>query len=80
MEIKDISVIITTFKSENKIYTCIDSLPKTIKILVLENSNDQEFKRKLSSRYSNVECILIGENRGYSVANNIRKLFKFSKQ
>ena len=71
MEIKDISVIITTFKSENKIYTCIDSLPKTIKILVLENSNDEEFKRKLTSRYSNVECILIGENKGYSVANNI---------
>ena len=43
MEIKDISVVITTFKSENKIYTCIDSLPKTIKILVLENSNDDGY-------------------------------------
>jgi len=71
METKDISVIITTFKSDNIIQACIDSLPKNIRILVIENSNNKDFKDKIESRYSNVECYLTGDNKGYSVANNI---------
>ena len=71
MEIKDISVVITTYKSENKLYTCLDSLPKSIKIIVVENSNDVKFKQKLNIKYPNIECILTGDNKGYSVGNNI---------
>ena len=70
METKDITVVIATFKSENKIYTCLDSLPKTTRILVIENSNNHEFKEKINRKYSNVECTLLGENKGYSIANN----------
>ena len=71
MELKDITVVIATFKSDNKIYTCLDSIPKGIRIFVVENSNNQKFKDQLTSKYSNVECILLGENKGYSFANNI---------
>ncbi len=70
MEIKDITVVIATFKSENKIYSCLDSIPNTTRILVIENSNNHEFKEKINRKYSNVECTLLGVNKGYSIANN----------
>ena len=71
MNIKDISIVITTYKSENKLYSCLNSLPQSTKIIVVENSNDVKFKQKLNIKYPNIECILTGENKGYSVANNI---------
>ena len=42
METKDISIVITTYKSENKIYNCLNSLPKLAKIIVVENSKDEK--------------------------------------
>ncbi len=71
MESKDLTVVIVTFKSENKIFSCIDSIPKGIDIIVVENSNNLKFKEKIEKKYSNVNCILSGENKGYAVANNI---------
>ena len=71
MNIKDLSVVITTFKSEKKIYSCLDSLPKNITIIVIENSNDENFKKELKLKYPDINCILTGENKGYSTANNI---------
>ena len=71
MDIKDISIVITTYKSESKLYSCLNSLPQSVKIIVVENSNDVKFKQRLNIRYPNIECILTGDNKGYSVANNI---------
>ena len=71
MDIKDISIVITTYKSESKLYSCLNSLPETVKIIVVENSNDVKFKQRLNLKYPNIECILTGENKGYSAANNI---------
>ena len=71
MDIKDISIVITTYKSESKLYSCLNSLPQSVKIIVVENSNDVKFKQRLNIKYPNIECILTGENKGYSVANNI---------
>ena len=71
MELKDLTVVITTFKSDIKVLSCINSLPREIKILIIENSNNQKFKEEIEKTYSQVECILTGENKGYSVANNI---------
>ena len=71
MEIKDLTVIIATFKSENKIFSCINSIPDKLRILVVENSKNEKFKQKIENDYSNVKCILAGENKGYASANNI---------
>ena len=51
-----------TYKSENKLYSCLNSLPKSAKIIVVENSNDVKFKQKLNIKYPYIECILTGEN------------------
>ena len=71
MNTNDLSAIITTFKSEDKIFSCLDSLPKDIRIFVVENSNNEMFKKEIEKKYVNAECILIGKNEGYSKSNNI---------
>ena len=71
MSIKDITVIITTFRSSEKINNCLNSIDKHTKVLIIENSNDIAVKQTLEKKYSNVECILSGENMGYGKANNI---------
>jgi GT2 family glycosyltransferase len=71
MESKDLTIIIVTFKSEKKIVNCLKSIPPQIKVIVIENSNNVDFKSNLENQFSNLECILVGENKGYAVANNI---------
>ena len=71
MSLKDITVVITSFKSGNKIFDCINSISPEIKIMVIENSNDKDLKIKLNKDYKNVECILSKENLGYAKGNNL---------
>ncbi len=71
MESKDLTVVIVTFKSEKKIFNCLKSIPKDTRVIIVENSNNSDFKKKIEKNFSNVVCILTGENKGYSTANNI---------
>ena len=71
MNNKDITAVITSFRSENKILNCIESLGKDIKIIVIENSNNTQLKEKLEKDYSNLNCILSDENLGYAKGNNL---------
>ena len=71
MESKELSIVIVTFKSEAKIYRCLDSIPGDISVIIVENSNTENFKRNIENKYHNVKCILSGDNKGYAIANNI---------
>ncbi len=71
MRTKDITVIITTFKSDEKITSCLDSINKEIKVIIIENSLDESFKEKVEKLYLNVECIIPSENLGYAKGNNL---------
>ena len=71
MDFKELTIVIVTYKSEDKIFDCLNSIPDEIHVLVVENSNDKNFKTKIEKSYKNVSCILSGKNSGYSVANNI---------
>ena len=55
MNSKDLTVIVTTLKSESKIYSCINSIPENIRVLVIENSENRKFKEELESKYSKIE-------------------------
>ena len=68
---KKITIIINTFKSEEKIYNCLDSIPNEYKVVVVENSKNSEFKNKVEEKYLNVECMLAGDNLGYAKGNNL---------
>tara|TARA_B100000029_G_scaffold504542_1_gene583585 strand:- start:181 stop:1017 length:837 start_codon:yes stop_codon:yes gene_type:complete len=71
MSIKDITIVITSFKSEKKIINCLNSIDKRCEVINVENSNNQNYKRKIEEEFKNVKCILTGENLGYGRANNI---------
>ncbi len=43
---QDITVIIASFHSRDKIFDCINSISKDAKIIVVENSNDENLKTK----------------------------------
>ena len=68
---QDITVIIASFHSRDKIFDCINSISKDVKIIVVENSNDENLKNEIYSKYKNIECILSKENLGYGSANNL---------
>jgi N-acetylglucosaminyl-diphospho-decaprenol L-rhamnosyltransferase len=68
---KDLTVIITTFKSDLKIENCLNSINSQIKVIIIENSQSESFRINIEKQYKNVECILPEENLGYSKANNL---------
>ena len=71
MSIKDITVIVASFKSGEKIKNCLNSIDRQAKVILVENSDDITIKKSIESEFSNVECILTGANLGYGKANNI---------
>ena len=50
LSLNNLTFIIVTFKSDHVIHECIESLPKDSSIIIIENSNDLEFKEKLESK------------------------------
>ncbi|MAJ22890.1 MAG: hypothetical protein CBC24_03485 [Candidatus Pelagibacter sp. TMED64] len=70
-DLSDITIAIVSFKSEEIIENSIKSINPKIPIIVVENSNNNNFKENLEKNFKNVKCILAKDNVGYSVANNI---------
>ena len=68
---QNLSVIIVSFKSDHIIQQCIDSIDKEIEIIVIDNSNNLEFKKHIEDKYENVRCILSRNNIGMGAGNNI---------
>ena len=71
MSNKDITIVITSFKSDQIIGNCLNSIDRQCKTILVENSSNVEFKKNVEKEFNNVECILSGENMGYGRANNI---------
>ena len=71
MSYDKITVVINTFNSEDKIQQCLNSINSKTKIIIIENSNNQNFKDQIEKKYSNVNCILTGQNLGYAKGNNL---------
>jgi N-acetylglucosaminyl-diphospho-decaprenol L-rhamnosyltransferase len=71
MTTDDITIVINTFNSDEKIFSCLDSIDSKIKIEVIENSNNIEFKTRIEKKYQNVKCTLAGINLGYAKGNNL---------
>jgi len=71
MSIKDITIVITSFKSEKKIRRCLNSIDDQCAVINVENSDDKKYKINIEEEFKNVKCILSGDNIGYGGANNI---------
>ena len=71
MESQEVTIVIVTYKSDEKIINCLESISKYNQVILVENSNNLNFKKNIEQTYKNVDCVLTGENKGYSKANNI---------
>ena len=69
LNFNNLTFIIVSFKSGHVIHECINSLPDNSKIIVIENSLDENFKKDLKEKYPNIK-VLIQENTGMGAANN----------
>ena len=70
LNLKNITFIIVTFKSDKIIDDCLQSLPKESNKIVIENSKDINLKKELEIKYDNIE-VIISENNGMGASNNI---------
>ena len=71
MSMNDLTIVINTFNSDEKIYSCLNSIKQEFKILIVENSDNHRFKETIEKKYPNVLCELTGENLGYAKGNNL---------
>jgi len=65
----DITIIIITYNSDKIIYDFVKKIPSTIKTVIVENSQNQELKKKIEQKYKNIS-VFIKENNGISSALN----------
>ena len=68
---QNLSVIIVSYKSDHVIHKCINSIDPQIEIVVVENSNNINFKNEIENKYKNTRCILSNENIGMGAGNNL---------
>ena len=77
MNYNQITVGIVTFKSENVIFNCLNSIKKIKNIIILNNENDKILKKKIKKKYPKIRILLSKKNLGYGAANN--KIIRKSK-
>ena len=65
----EITIILISYKSENKIYDFIKQIPKNIKTIIIENSNNKQFKETIENKHKNIS-VYIKNNEGVSSSLN----------
>jgi len=68
---KNITFVIVSFRSDNIIEKCLESITLNSKVIVVENSKNTSIKNHLENKFSNVRVIISGENLGYGRGNNL---------
>ena len=66
---KKITVILIAYKSEKLINVFVKKIPNTIKVIIIENSNNLLLKRKIEKKYKNIK-VYIKKNKGVSASIN----------
>jgi len=68
----NLTIIIVTYRTNKEILNnCINSIDPSVKILIVENSNNNDFKKELESEFKNVSVLLANKNLGYGAGNNL---------
>ena len=68
---QNLTVVIVSFMSENVIHDCIQSIPKDIKIIVVDNNSHDDSCSLIANQYPEIKLIQNSENVGFSSAVNI---------
>ncbi len=66
-----LTVVILTYKTDKKILIdCINSIDKSVKVLIVENSKCFEYRNEFLERFSNLSIICSGSNLGFGAGYN----------
>ena len=71
MTFNQITIVITSYKSDEKIVKCLKSINNQCKVIIVENSKNKSFKENIEKNFTNTECLIAGENLGYAKGNNL---------
>ncbi len=67
----NITVIIVTYLTQKQLLiNCLKSIDNRVKIKIIENSHNFEYREEILSNFNNVEIYCTGENLGYGKGNN----------
>ena len=69
--IKDLCIIIVSFKSNKKVKNLIKNLNKQISVIIVENSMDISLKIELEKKFNNIKVIIPKFNNGFGSSLNI---------
>ncbi len=71
---KEITIVIISFHSKNKVKNFISKLSNNFKIIVIENSEDKILKSEIKKEHENVDIYLV-KNKGYAGSINYARSF-----
>ena len=58
VSINDLTIVIVTFRTDKKIlFNCLDAINSSAQVLIVENSDDINFKITLETKYSNLRVV-----------------------
>jgi len=66
----NLTFVIVTYESDKVIDDCLLSIPDNYPVIIVENSGNENFKKKIEKKYSNVKCEIMNKNEGYCYGNN----------
>tara|TARA_B110000285_G_scaffold88883_1_gene101976 strand:+ start:6559 stop:7419 length:861 start_codon:yes stop_codon:yes gene_type:complete len=66
----DLTIILVSFKSNEKITKLIKKLDNRIKIIIVENSMNYVFKDYVEKKYQNIKVLIPRENKGFGAGVN----------
>ena len=67
----DLTILIISYRSLEKLNKCLSTIGKKRSVLIVENSNDTILKDNVEKEYQNSKVILNNSNLGYAKAANI---------
>lgn len=65
------TILIITYKNEKTIDKLLNKFSNHYRVIIVENSNNIGFKKKLEKKYQDLSCILTNSNLGFAKACNI---------
>ena len=66
---QDLTIIIVTYKSDEIIFDFVKKIPKKINVIIVENSKNNQLKKKLEKKYKNIR-VYLRNNEGVSSSLN----------
>ena len=69
--IKDLCIVIVSFKSKTKTLKLIQKIDKSIEVIIVENSQDKNLKLLIEKKYKNINVIIPIHNNGFGCSLNL---------